>query len=259
MNFNNIRIEVNSADDGSDGHCTPEINNTEPLDSSEDREFDFLRPDEPLQRSSSVKLVSAPSGTSHPKKVVRFADALGLDLESIRHILNAGDPPSVPSSALRDLNLTSSSSEDRNPSAAGGKIRKEEVPCLRAWFSNPSSSPQFDRRVRDARIALASCDLDAVAMTVGGRIHVANVAYEKRVTVRYTTNAWLTFTDLEANYVSGSSDRSTDYFQFAIALGSYFSVGSRLEFSLRLVCDGQTFWDSNNGDNYRIECCAAFK
>lgn len=257
MNFNNtIRIEVNSANEGSEGHCPSEVNNIEPLDSSEDSEFDFLRPDEPLQRSSSVKLVSAPSGTSHPKKVVRFADALGLDLESIRHILNAGDPPLVPSSAMRDLNLDGS--EDRDPSA-GGKIRTQEVPCLRAWFSNPSSSPHFDRRVRDALIVLASCDLDAVAMTVGGRIHVANVAYEKRVTVRYTTNAWLTFADLEANYVSSSSDRSTDYFQFAIALGGYFSVGSRLEFSLRLVCDGQTYWDSNNGDNYRIECCAAFK
>lgn len=254
MSFNHIHIEVNSADEDSEERCAPEVNRAEPLCPSEDREFEFLRPDEPRPRSTSVKLVSAPPGTSHPKKVVRFADALGLDLESVRRILNAGDPPSVPSSATRDLDL---GGDDRNPSG-GGKIRRAEVPCLRAWFSNPSSSPQFRRRVRDARIVLASCDLDAAAMTVGGRIHVANVAYEKRVTVRYTTNAWLTFADLEANYVAGSSDRSTDYFQFAIALGRYFSVGGRLEFSLRLVCNGETYWDSNDGDNYRIECCAAF-
>lgn len=229
----------------------------EPLKVVEDREFDFLRVDSPgYRRSSSLKVSPTPPGTPHQKKAVRFADALGLDLESVRHILNQSDPPVVPSSAMRDLNLNSESELDRNNSGAKMTVAAE-VPCLRAWFSNPATCPDFERQVLEKKIRLATCFLDSVNMTVSGTIWVSNFAYEKSVTFRFTTNAWVTFTDVEATYVSGSGDGLTDYFRFVVELRDYFVIGSRMEFSVRLTCEGQTYWDSNNGCNYRVECCAA--
>lgn len=228
----------------------------EPQRVTEDREFDFLRVDSPrYRRSSSLKTTQTPPGTPHQKKAVRFADALGLDLESVRHILNTNEPPFVPSSAMRDLSLNSDSELDRNDLKAS--VAPPEVPCLRAWFSNPATSPDFERQVLERKIRLATCFLDSVAMTVSGVIWVSNFAYEKTVTVRFTTNAWVTFSDVKATYASGSGDRQTDYFRFVIALGDYFAIGRRMEFSVRLTCEEQTYWDSNDGGNYRIECCAA--
>lgn len=243
--------------------CDAEVDDlkfkVEPLKVPEDREFDFLRVDTTgYRRSSSLKASSSPSGnqpTSHHKKAVRFADALGLDLESVRHILNANEPPVVPSSATRDLNLNTESELDRNNSKTS--TITPELPCLRAWFPNPATSPDFDRQVHEKKIRLATCKLDSINMTVSGTIWVSNFTYEKTVTVRFTTNAWVTFTDVEAGYISGSGDGSTDYFQFVVELRDYFLIGSRMEFSVRLNCEGQTYWDSNNGCNYRVECCAA--
>ncbi len=72
----------------------------------EDREFDFLKTG-PIKRSTSLKTNKTPPGTPSRKKVVRFADALGLDLESVRHILNLEAPPKIPAAALRDLKVSS--------------------------------------------------------------------------------------------------------------------------------------------------------
>ena len=72
--------------------------------SFEDREFDFLKA-EPIKRSTSLKTNKTPPGTPSRKKVVRFADALGLDLESVRHILNLEAPPKIPATALKDLKV----------------------------------------------------------------------------------------------------------------------------------------------------------
>lgn len=68
----------------------------------EQGEFDFLhRP--AIHRASSVKSCKTPPGSPGRKKVVRFADTLGLDLEDIRHFMK--DPPTIPDSALNDLQV----------------------------------------------------------------------------------------------------------------------------------------------------------
>ena len=68
-----------------------------------DSEFDFLQ--QKVKRSSSLKTSKTPPGTPDRKKVVRFADALGLDLEDIRTVMNSQDPPHIPASAMRDLKV----------------------------------------------------------------------------------------------------------------------------------------------------------
>ena len=68
------------------------------------QEFDFLQ-ETPVKRSTSLKTYKTPPGTPHRKKEVRFADALGLDLEDVRHVMNADDPPKIPDSAMKDLRV----------------------------------------------------------------------------------------------------------------------------------------------------------
>ena len=88
-----------------EGHNLPADYSTYEGSSFEDREFDFLKA-EPIKRSTSLKTNKTPPGTPSRKKVVRFADALGLDLESVRHILNLEAPPKIPATALRDLKVS---------------------------------------------------------------------------------------------------------------------------------------------------------
>jgi protein phosphatase 1 regulatory subunit 3A/B/C/D/E len=210
----------------------------------EDREFDFLKT-EPVRRSTSLKTYKTPPGTPRRKKAVRFADALGLDLESVRHILNLEAPPKVPDSALKDLKI-----------GLEEEHKTEGSRYLTACFSQPGADPDFLARVVAEKVVLENCLVDDRTLTVSGSIRVANITFHKKVSVRYSINGWMTYTDIEASYVHNSSDGKTDRFSFSIYLPPYFNRGSRLEFALMFLDDGTTYWDNNYGRNYHVECYA---
>lgn len=209
----------------------------------EDREFDFLKTERP-RRSTSLKTYKTPPGTPSRKKGVRFADALGLDLESVRHILNLDSPPKIPDYAVKDLQV-----------GLEEEHKTEGARYLSAIFSQPGSRPDFIQRVLRNKVALENCLVDDKSMTVTGTVRVANVSYHKQVTIRTTLNSWLTFEDVPATYVAGSHDTLTDRFSFTITVPYYFNVGNRLEFCVKYVSDGE-WWDSNYGSNYAIVCYA---
>ena len=222
---------------------------------SESAEFDYLNSG-PMRRCISLKTSKTPPSTPRHKKEVRFADALGLDLTSIKQILNQEDPPIVPDSAMKGLNV-----EDRYfavwPFAFGMKGPVDAGPVQRvrhlcACFAQPGYSPDFTRRVEERRVSLEHCTVDDVLLMISGTIRVANIAFEKQVAVRYTINGWMTYADEAAKYLQGAG--GTDQFTFKVHLPDYFDFSSRMEFSVMYVAGGQTFWDSNFGANYRIEC-----
>ena len=198
------------------------------------------------RRSTSLKTCKTPPpGSARRKKEVRFADALGLDLESVKHIINTSEPPIVPASAVRHLTLRSES-EDFTP------YRRR---LLHTCFSQPGMSRNFAERVAERRVSLETCMV--TSNSIDGVVRVANLAFEKCVSVRYTMNGWLAFTDIPANYVHGSSNGSTDQFRFSITLPNNFGiVNNAIEFSVRYVtgAGNSEFWDSNFGANYRVEC-----
>ena len=199
------------------------------------------------RRSTSLKTCKTPPpGSARQKKEVRFADALGLDLESVKHIKNTTEPPIVPASAVRHLVI-------RSESADFTPYRRR---LLHTCFSQPGMSRNFAERVADRRVSLETCLVSDTSIDCV--IRVANIAFEKRVSVRYTMNGWLAYTDIPATYIHGSSTGSTDQFRFSIALPSTFGViNNAVEFSVRYEAGhgGDTvYWDSNYGANYRIEC-----
>lgn len=206
----------------------------------EDDEFHYLK-GEKVQRSRSLKTYKTPPGTPHQKKVVRFADALGLDLEDVRTIMNKDSPPSIPASAIEPL--IKGLEEEQNGN-------KYIVVC----FEQPGTSVNFLNRVHYQKICLESVQVED--QTVCGLVRVANIAFHKIVMVRYTSNEWLNNTDVFASYVLKSCDGKTDKFSFTLSIPDSFSIGERLQFALCYRVEGAEYWDNNGGNNYVLECFA---
>lgn len=227
-------------------NCPPSEQHTSTASGQdEESEFDVVALP---RRSTSLKTCKTPPpGSEQRKKEVRFADALGLDLESVKHIMNTSEPPIVPASAKRHLMLRSESDKEFPP------YRRR---LLHTCFSQPGMSWNFAERVAERRVSLETCLV--TSSSIDGVVRVANLAYEKHVSVRYTMNGWLEYTDIPATYVHGSSNGSTDQFRFSISLPNNFGViNNAVEFSVRYEagCGGASvFWDSNFGANYRVEC-----
>ncbi|KAH9390673.1 hypothetical protein TYRP_022817 [Tyrophagus putrescentiae] len=296
-NDDELDIEEYGDGDGDDDGCGPPVR---------------------LIRSTSLKTGKTPPGTPRGKKIVRFADALGLDLESVRHIVDDGKPYMPPLAAFKGLALDD---EDRRWFFGGGgsagaltgigiggggsgsacsataaefssaptlnsnnsglfatipatnsavanssSSLATTTPHLRMLFAQPSSDPgPFLERVRSHRLCLENCLVSGPSgpsdlFTVTCITRVLNVGFEKSLLLRYTTNEWLTWTDVPASYVAGSCDGFSDKFSvtFHVAVNSNghqsMMPGQRLLFALRYLANGgaQEFWDNNMGLNYSL-------
>jgi len=146
------------------------------VDVEEDSEFNLrarsTKTTAAVCRSTSLKSTYASRAPTSPrtKKVVRFADALGLDLESIRHILDFGDVPPAASDFSGHL-------AGSKAGGGGGGARMR----LMVRFAEPGSSVNFLRRVQERKVSLEEVSVDGERLTVSGVIRVANVAYHKQV------------------------------------------------------------------------------
>lgn len=240
---------------GSVGDRAPGVNTVSLHDV--ESEFEVMT----VRRSTSLKTYKTPPGSPHRKKEVRFADALGLDLESVRHFINTNEPPIVPSSAIRHLQLQAPPIQRLLPASSAGlgagdsSSDDERRRILHACFPQPGMSPNFSARISERRVALHSfrADYDIIS----GTVCVANIAYEKRVTVRYTFDGWATYQDTAATYIVGSNTGSTDLFRFSFHLPDPSVLPcSFVEFSIMFSVNNgaEVFWDSNFGSNYRVDC-----
>ena len=207
----------------------------------EDREFNFTKAE--LRKSTSLKSSKTPPGTPRRKKVVRFADAMGLDLESVRHVLNLESPPKIPPSAMKDLQT------------GLGEERKEMgTKFIVETFQQPGADPNFRERVIAQKVVLENALI--VSGSITGVVRVANIAYHKAVRVRFTTNDWSTFHDIAASYMHQSNDGPTDRFAFTIVPPPDFGPGSKLQFAISFSANGAEYWDNNYNNNYVFECFA---
>ncbi len=156
-----------------------------------------------LRRSSSLKTGKTPPGTPGRKKIVRFADVMGLDLTEIRSFLD--EIPNVPKSAYSDLDATvvSNGADELgftsvvNPGEAIGTVGSASsfsaiLPNVLAahppsfvllpLFQQPGSVFNFLDRVRDHHVVLErAVERD---MAIDGIVRVHNIAYHKSVFIR---------------------------------------------------------------------------
>jgi len=200
---------------------------------------------------SGLPSPSSPSLSSWPKtsarKRVRFADDAGLALATVF------DAPS-PTEAV---------------SAERPAVRRRLR--LEAWFRQPWLDPVGLRgRVARDRVALQSASGRGDAVRFSGTVVVANVAFEKRVTVRTTFDCWQSYVDSPARYIASAS-AIADMFSFDVIvpdLSSRVRVGGpprlgsdggrSLEFAVRYQYRSHgeeawtECWDNNGGQNYRM-------
>ncbi|XP_011313807.1 glycogen-binding subunit 76A isoform X2 [Fopius arisanus] len=216
-----------------------------------------------VRRCSSLKTGKTPPGTPGRKKIVRFADVLGLDLADVRTFLD--EIPKVPNSAYSDLIYDDVFHKDSSPSLYGssptnggiggmgiGLGRPDRI--LVPMFQQPGGLANFLDLVRDRQVCLENVIVqDPITLCLKGSVRVRNLDFHKSVHVRYTMDCWRTFNDVQALYVNGSCDGFSDKFTFMLYCHT-LRVGQRLEMAVRFQCKGVQYWDNNAGINYCFQC-----
>ena len=243
-------------------------------DSIEEEEEEEEERPQKIRRCSSLKTGKTPPGTPGRKKIVRFADVLGLDLADVRTFLD--EIPKIPNSAYSDLIYDDIFQKDTSPlstspnttqwgarymeSRRGSgfappsrKIDRTLVPL----FEQPGGQPNFLDLVRERRVCLENVLVqDPLTLCIHGTVRVINLDFHKSVHIRYTLNSWRNFSDLQAIYVPNSCDGFSDKFSFVLYCHT-LPVGQRLEFAVRFQCKGEQYWDNNAGANYCFQCLPA--
>lgn len=233
------------------GDCltVPESNIEHLSASTDDDEVEESRPQR-VRRCSSLKTGKTPPGTPGRKKIVRFADVLGLDLADVRTFMD--EVPKIPKSAYDDLVFTESSEQLLQQQLISLGPRADKV--LLPLFQQPGGLPNFLEAVRDKQVSLENAAIiDPICLTIAGCVRVRNLDFHKSVHIRYSLDGWKSFSDLQANYVENSCDGFSDKFSFTM-FGNALQVGQHLELSVRFQCKGQQFWDNNYGQNYIFQC-----
>ncbi|KAF9342996.1 hypothetical protein BGX26_006460 [Mortierella sp. AD094] len=88
-----------------------------------------------------------------------------------------------------------------------------------------------------------------------GKILVQNIAFQKHVSVRYTSDFWQTHTEVRAEFEESIPRSSLERFLFTIPLDMDRSaVEKTFCMAVRYQVIGREFWDNNNGKNYQTEC-----
>lgn len=204
----------------------------------------------PFRRCSSLKIHKESTSTPAQKKIVRFADVLGLDLIDVRTFLD--ELPSVPKSAYDDLKNEDATLSESPPKF--GLSPPTETKSLVPTFTPPATSSNFLEKIRDNFVCLETASVfNSPVCHISGTVRVRNLDFYKSVYVRYTLDNWNTFTEVQASYVPDSCDGFSDKFAFVIYVYTV-TIGQRIELAVRYHCCGSIYWDNNSGNNYVFQC-----
>ncbi|KAK2142808.1 hypothetical protein LSH36_912g01030 [Paralvinella palmiformis] len=196
-----------------------------------------LRTQGKSEKSSLRGLTRSKSG-----KRVSFADDLGEPLVEVRVMTERPDSP-----PLLHPELLSSLKNDQV------SARLTDLLPLKLNFSQPASDyVTFRNKLESSNVALENVILKDY--TLVGTIKVKNIAFEKKVAIRYTTNGWKSFRDVNATYVPTSNKGSLPYdtFSFELEVSPKQDTASKLEFAVLYSVHDNEYWDNNSGQNYEV-------
>ncbi|CAG5088481.1 Similar to Gbs-76A: Glycogen-binding subunit 76A (Drosophila melanogaster) [Cotesia congregata] len=257
--MNNLERRENKDEDDDPG---------EEEDEEEEKEPQLLR----IRRCSSLKTGKTPPGTPYRKKIVRFADVLGLDLADVRTFLD--EIPKVPHSAFSDLIYDDIFQKDSSPVSFDGSPPSfsrlsldalNSVPRTQSLGSKPSGVlvPLFQQPgglinfldiVRERQVSLENVIVqNPVSACIQGTVRVRNLDFHKSVHIRYSLDSWKSYSDLQAIYLQNSCDGFSDKFSFQLYCRP-LKIGGKLELAVRFQCKGVQYWDNNSGVNYCFQC-----
>lgn len=167
-------------------------------------------------------------------KKVHFADTLGLSLVSVCIFSN-----STPRNCHRKIG-------NRPVSAVDGRIDRARL----LNFIQPLSGKKLIESLDRQNVCLESITVREYSIL--GHIKVKNLAYEKRLFVRYTLDNWSSYQETSAHYVYACSTADLDTFKFEIFIPEDLEKDIKIEFAICYQVLGLQFWDNNCGDNFRL-------
>lgn len=187
----------------------------------------------PLQQSESRQREHGKA-----KKQVSFADHKGLALAVVKIFSEFDDPIDIPLSIQQLF-------------ASALNVSEEEDKLMLDFMQPSADYLRFRQRLERDSVCLEHCLLKDKAIV--GMIKVKNLSYEKAVKVRITFDTWKSHTDFECQYVKDTYLGSEwDTFLFEVNLPARVELHEHIEFAVFYMVDGNTFWDSNQGQNYKI-------
>ncbi|KAJ3039492.1 hypothetical protein HDV00_012172 [Rhizophlyctis rosea] len=108
--------------------------------------------------------------------------------------------------------------------------------------------------------------LDTIRLDNGkllvGTVLVRNLAFQKSVSIRYTTDGWTTSGEIVAEYSATVSQHhgefyGVDRFGFELDLVDDLDLGTatdvKFEFAINYNVAGSSYWDNNGGENYQVQ------
>lgn len=208
-------------------------------------------PTKTIMRRRAQSLPPCPQrGGRSRSQQVRFVDSLGLDLEEIK-VFKVQEQPQIPEHVIFRLMMSSE--------LAFRKSLELALPYFKPCFSdNLGAEPGFLEHLRRQRVCLEQVLCSEQGIT--GTIRVLNLAYEKKVTVHYSFTSWRIHTETTASWVSSGNRATpgapeTDLFRFRLPVPPFIlEPGTILEFAICYHVQGSSYWDNNNGQNYKLSC-----
>ncbi|XP_066150587.1 protein phosphatase 1 regulatory subunit 3B isoform X1 [Euwallacea fornicatus] len=197
----------------------------------------------PIEEQCSSSDEDPTSPTKLKKKVV-FADDKGM---SLTHVRVMTEPSNVP--PLWSVKFLA---EVTHGVTAEAEVENEP---WEVTFPQPASDyVTFRKKLDEQKVSLENVIIKENEDQLIGTIKVQNISFHKEVFVRSTCDNWKTHEDAFCGYVSnhivnGATYVVFDTFSFKINLPL---KSRRMEFCVCFKCDGEEFWDNNNGKNYAI-------
>jgi protein phosphatase 1 regulatory subunit 3A/B/C/D/E len=135
----------------------------------------------------------------------------------------------------------------------GSSAEVTDLPPMKLNFSQPASDYiAFRNKLESNYVALENVILKDY--NLAGTIKVKNIAFEKKVVVRYTTDSWESFTDVDGSFVptSNTSGLRYDTFSFEVHISPKMDISKKFQFAVVYHVKSHQYWDNNSGDNFEV-------
>ncbi|KAJ1977978.1 hypothetical protein H4R35_002087 [Dimargaris xerosporica] len=203
----------------------------------------MLTPRTALKSALRARTQSMPTT---PTKSVQFK----TQLQRVKLFLKCETPATV--GTTHEYCVSDSDDETAHSADESDRAHPTEVVLSLVNFPPVTVNLFHTRPVRLENVSLAQDKTELL-----GTVLVQNLAFQKAVVVRYTTNCWQTFEEVAAMYVDTTTANSPalDRFSFQLGLPLPQGMGARhsLYFCVRYRVAGHEYWDNNGGVNYHIQ------
>ncbi|PTD09752.1 hypothetical protein FCULG_00008912 [Fusarium culmorum] len=203
----------------------------------------------PALRPSSRRRPSSMPGTPIFSKAVHFDS----HLEHVRHFLQVDRPLAVSAGSSP---IDSYESDTEYPFPGNGKQTARAPPF--EWEILTTNFPHDSAARKSLPVRLEKVWLSADQKSLLGSVAVANIAFNKAVTCRFTLDYWKTTSEVAADYSHEIRPRETplghDRFTFSIKLADTTNLESKTLFiCVRYTVNAQEYWDNNANSNFQVD------